>query len=295
MKKYAGIVVVLIILFFLGKGLYYHWSEVPFHKLTFNVRFAVLSFGLLIATIYPGVQGWSIIMKAYGCSFGFRRTMWILGTSQLAKYLPGPFWAIGGRAYLYRKEGVPEIKTVLASIIEMGVWLVSAATCFVLSLPFWRGADLPPLAFAGVLLVPIGFVMLHPRFFGSGINFFLRKAKRKERTIAIDYRGILGVVALFFGSWLLQGTGFFCLIKTVYPAFSFQNLVPVIGVYSSAWAVGFLSFITPSGLGVREFTLSYMLQWFMPYPLAIIISILARIWSTLFEMGMAMAAVSIGK
>ena len=221
--------------------------------------------------------------------------MWLLGASQLAKYLPGPFWAVGGRAYLYRKEGVPEIKTVLASIVEMGVWVVSALSVFVLSLLFWRGASLPRWILATTLLIPVGLVILHPRIFGWGVNYFLRKLKRKERAMAIGYRGMLGVLALFLFSWLLQGAGIFCLIKSVYPAFPLQHLVPVIGLYGCAWAVGFLSFITPSGLGVREYTLAYLLQWFMPFPMAIIISVLARIWITLFEIALAAAVVSLGK
>jgi uncharacterized membrane protein YbhN (UPF0104 family) len=47
-----------------------------------------------------------------------------------------------------------------------------------------------------------------------------------------------------------------------------------------------VAIFAPSGLGVREGVLVYLLLLMMPPPVAVIISILTRIWMTLIEIGL---------
>jgi uncharacterized membrane protein YbhN (UPF0104 family) len=48
--------------------------------------------------------------------------------------------------------------------------------------------------------------------------------------------------------------------------------------------VGFLSLITPAGLGVREATMTLTLKYYVPEPVGIIATLLARIWATVVEL-----------
>jgi uncharacterized membrane protein YbhN (UPF0104 family) len=50
--------------------------------------------------------------------------------------------------------------------------------------------------------------------------------------------------------------------------------------------LGLIAIFAPSGLGVREGVLVYLLSLMMPPPIAVIISILTRIWMTLIEIGL---------
>jgi len=47
-----------------------------------------------------------------------------------------------------------------------------------------------------------------------------------------------------------------------------------------------MAIFAPSGLGVREGALVYLLSFVMATPIAVIISILTRIWMTLIEIGL---------
>jgi uncharacterized membrane protein YbhN (UPF0104 family) len=50
--------------------------------------------------------------------------------------------------------------------------------------------------------------------------------------------------------------------------------------------LGLIAIFAPSGLGVREGALVYLLSFMMVTPVAVIISVLTRIWMTLIEIGL---------
>ena len=63
-----------------------------------------------------------------------------------------------------------------------------------------------------------------------------------------------------------------------------RELPTLTGQYALAWVVGFLSFLTPSGLGVREGTLAYLLSHHLSPVTATLVALLARIWFLLGEL-----------
>jgi uncharacterized membrane protein YbhN (UPF0104 family) len=50
--------------------------------------------------------------------------------------------------------------------------------------------------------------------------------------------------------------------------------------------LGLITIFAPGGLGVREGALVYLLSLVMAAPVAVVISILTRIWMTLIEIGL---------
>jgi hypothetical protein len=53
---------------------------------------------------------------------------------------------------------------------------------------------------------------------------------------------------------------------------------------AAAGALGTLSIFAPSGLGVREGVLALLLTTYVVSPVAVLISLLARLWVTLGEL-----------
>jgi uncharacterized membrane protein YbhN (UPF0104 family) len=58
------------------------------------------------------------------------------------------------------------------------------------------------------------------------------------------------------------------------------------GALAISSTLGLVAIFAPSGLGVREGALVYLLSFIMATPIAVIISILTRIWMTLIEIGL---------
>ena len=61
----------------------------------------------------------------------------------------------------------------------------------------------------------------------------------------------------------------------------------LIAAFAAAYVLGYLSMLTPSGLGVREGVLVLLLEPLFPEPLPVVIALAARIWMTLGELGAA--------
>src|SRR5262249_35238581 len=109
---------------------------------------------------------------------------------------------------------------------------------------------LPAIGAVGVPLLLLG---LHPRLLKGTLNFALRKLKRPPVTFALRYRDVLLVTLYWSLSWILAGSGFYLLVRALTAApLPATALLIAIGIYAIGWDVGFLTFVTPSGLGFRE-------------------------------------------
>ena len=120
---------------------------------------------------------------------------------------------------------------------------------------------------------------------GGGIAVLYRRRIRKTLPRLIEQcramfsvSGVLCLTGTYLLLWVLLGTAFFLFIKSFYPVVPSQLLL-VTGTYAVAWSIGFLSVITPSGLGVREGVLSLLLTSVLPPATATFVALLSRVWT----------------
>ena len=86
-----------------------------------------------------------------------------------------------------------------------------------------------------------------------------------------------------FIRWVFQGLSLFFFASSVFNIET--NLIPLfIGANSIAFVLGFVSLITPGGLGVKEGVLYYLLVQTLPNVMVSIIVIAWRIFVVLFEL-----------
>src|SRR5262249_293874 len=139
------------------------------------------------------------------------------------------------------------------------------------------------LGIAGVIAM---LVFLHPRVLNGTLSFALRLLKRDPINIGMGYRAILLVVLSWCISWLIAGSAFFFLLWALWPATPLALLPICIGIYALAWDIGFASFITPSGLGIREVVIAAIFALAFPIPAGIsaVVAILSRLVSTVAEL-----------
>jgi len=104
-----------------------------------------------------------------------------------------------------------------------------------------------------------------------------------------------GTVALltvgYAAYWLLTGLAFAVFVRSLYPLPAAE--VPLVAAaYAAAYAAGFLSLLTPAGLGVREGVLVVALAPVLPAGPALVVALLSRLWMMAFELlgaGVALA------
>jgi hypothetical protein len=102
-------------------------------------------------------------------------------------------------------------------------------------------------------------------------------------------RVILGLGVGYAVYWVLTGLAFAALVRAMFPLPA-SDLPLAIAGYSASYAVGFLSLLTPGGIGVREGVLVLALAPVMPAGPALVVALVSRLWMMLFELLGAVAA-----
>ncbi|MGH2479210.1 MAG: hypothetical protein ACRDHW_06110, partial [Ktedonobacteraceae bacterium] len=117
-------------------------------------------------------------------------------------------------------------------------------------------------------------------------NIGLRALKRDPIKLTLRYRDVMLVTLAWCASWSVAGSAFFVLLLALWSNTPLIVWPICIGIYALAWDIGFVSFITPSGLGFREGAIVGLFALAFPLPtgLAAIIALLSRFVSTVAEL-----------
>lgn len=211
--------------------------------------------------------------------------------SQPAKYVPGGVWLFPGRVYLYHRYAHFPVEKGMVGIFWEVVLLVATASLVSLgtSMDVLRETSLLPLMvlilITAVVAVVIGLNI--PLFYQSDrFRQIINRAHLSARVKLIlfsEYRPKYGIFALMiFGiSWLVIGFAFYLQVISIYS--DAGALWRYFGIFSSAWAFGFVTLITPSGFGVRETILILMLGTALPAPYPLLVAMTSRVWWMLAE------------
>jgi len=111
--------------------------------------------------------------------------------------------------------------------------------------------------------------------------------KRDPVVLTLSYADILLITLAWFASWFVAGCAFFVLVLALWPQTPLAALPICIGIYAIAWDFGFVTFITPGGIGFRELAIGVLFHLALPAipvgPVAII-ALLSRVVSTAAEL-----------
>ncbi|MGD0917284.1 MAG: lysylphosphatidylglycerol synthase domain-containing protein [Thermodesulfobacteriota bacterium] len=281
-------IIVIAIFIFLGKMVWGNWNQVRDTPFTLQPFSFILSTFLFVFSYFIQIWAWYLITLKLKIAISFRETLESWLYSQLGKYLPGKVWLLLSRFYFYEARGKSKKSISVALYFETVTIIAAAGLIFLVALIFhreiwpfysWRQWGWP------VLLFLLGFVFLHPRVLQKILNWVLVQFKREPVSLSISYADILGILFVCILSWLVGGVGFYLFIDSVYPVAP-QYVLFLTGALAISGTLGLIAIFAPSGLGVREGVLVYLLSFMMATPVAVIISILTRIWMTLIEIGL---------
>jgi uncharacterized membrane protein YbhN (UPF0104 family) len=279
LSRVAGVAIVLVIFGFLFRSLYLEWEQVVAYGWDLNWAALALAFTLMLSASALYAYLWKVILDRLGTPLSYRKSYRIFFISQLGRYIPGKVWSILGLVYLSQKEGVSKIISGASVTLQLLLQIVSGVIVFALALPFWKGLESSVGLLALIVCVPVGLVMLHPALVTRGVNLALRLTDQAETELSWSYGYLLGQLALWVGFWLWNGVAYHFLIRSL-DSSPLPNVVVLAGVFSIAWVAGFLSLVTPSGLGIMEGALTFLLSFYFPVHVATIIALWTRVART---------------
>lgn len=283
LRRLLGPLLIALAVLFLGRALITGWAEARAYPWRFDLPYLALSIMLLFAYYAQQWGGWRMIMRSFSDPLDPGESAKIWFASILGRYVPGNVAMVAGRIGLCRTRGIPARTTFASMVYENALILISALLFAAATVSLWPSFQYERYAILLAALAPLGLVMLHPAFFGPVSNTLLRKAKRDPLEATLPFGRVLALLAYYIFGWMLLGLAFCALARSVSPV-GWGELALLAGGYAFAWEVGFLAFVTPSGLGVKEIVLFAVLVLAFPAPVAAALVALSRLWQTLGEL-----------
>jgi glycosyltransferase 2 family protein len=269
-----------------------NWVDLTAYTFQLNPWLLALAFlGFMLQELSFGLI-WRTVLARLGSHLGLRTCLRIYLASEFVRYIPGNVWHVLTRILWVGKYGVSRPVAFASMAIELITKLAAGLLVFSVSLLFWldfgklgsllQGSLLDILGIASVIAL---FVGLHPRILNSVLNWALLRMKREPIQLTLRYSDILFITSFWCMSWIVAGTAFYVLLLALWPAAPIVAWPICIGIYAIAWDIGFVSFITPSGLGIREAAIVALFALALPLPtgLATVMALLSRLVSTLAE------------
>ncbi|MGL4257887.1 MAG: hypothetical protein ACRCSL_16255, partial [Microbacterium sp.] len=144
-----------------------------------------------------------------------------------------------------------------------------------------------------LVLIPLAVISYGPVFHRI-VNIPARRVLKRDlpEEYFLSTGQTLRSLIEFLGPRVLNGIGFVMIASTV-TAVDPSQWLPFAAAYVLAGAIGILAFFVPSGLGVREAIIVLILSQYIPVAEAVVISLLARLLSTVGDGVIALIYVGI--
>ena len=183
--------------------------------------------------------------------------------SWLARYIPGRIWTFGGRMLLAKKLGIPSVLVLRSMAFEI---IFSYGTLAIIGVSLLLVAQ-THLLFGGLTLalgavflsvgIPVAQRMLSSDKTAALLRYpFLRRAHQLTSTLVVGE----AVLSRRNSGWGVAAYGLHSCLQVAFVILlsaSFTDLtVEQAAIVGAAWAlsvsVGYFTFLTPAGLGVRD-------------------------------------------
>lgn len=315
-RRYVGWALALVILFFLIRTLWSSWDQVAASGFQFQFNWLPLGVSLVLLVIGRGfaVEAWRRILQTLGNTVTFRFAFYAWFISNLARFIPGNVWQLAAMMFLMERQGVSKMNVLLSQAVYAAIALSVAALYGLTLLPVVVPALATqswfvPLAALALIALIIFFAL--PPVFKLIVNvstWALQVVRRQPLTPnpAVSARNTITTADLPLSPWerrwgeggfvrglvpplcsltmwTLNGVAFWLFTYSI-TGVALERLPSFIAMNAAAYFVGYISFVTPSGLGFREGALALLLQTIFPAPVAVALAFLTRIWSTIGEM-----------
>ena len=293
LRQYIGFLIAGILLFFLIKP--FVQTHTQLKGATFQIHYGWLAYSFGTILFY-----WSAYLYPFAMLLGgiaqkrvsFRNAFTLFHLANITRYLPGRVWGVVRLLSLSERFGLS--KTAVGSSLTLHVGVETALGGLIgVSLifsPKMRETALSILEeFSGHTLL-LTFVVVGLL---AGILFCIPKLAHHVKAFLKTLRPLLkkshlwgNVLAVHSLLWICQGLAFFLFVQSFVPVRWTQASV-LSACFAFAWLIGFLSFLTPGGLGIREGLLGLLLANYMPAPQATLVALLCRVWMLSAEIVLA--------
>jgi len=267
-----------------------HWHEIGTYRWQLHPVNLLMGLGIYSVSLLMTATIWAAIIGRFSRTQSMLTHIRLWSVTNLAQRLPTPIPYVGARTEAYAGQGVSRADTLTAMSLELVVTLLAGVLVAVLTLPF--GPYMAVLAQYSLLLwlvlVPLILFVIRPDMLVGIFNLILVWLKRAPIRAIIRRSEVLAWVSVCVVIWLNGGALYYVLAASIYPLTS-DDVLRMINVFAVSGVLGWIGqilFFVPN-FALRQIAAAYLLSFFVPWPVAVAISILTRLCVMVFELAWA--------
>ena len=287
-KNIFGWLIAGLIFYIIFKTKYDHRAELAEWKWRIDWSNAVLSIVTLMGAYVCGSQGWRAVIAGFGINIKLHESFRVVYLANLGRYIPGKVWQVVGMVGLAKEIKIPPPISLASFALVQGYALPAA---FIL-IPLTLGLDALPKSMEVmrdilyIFMTATVLIFLFLFFKPDGLNWALNKVLKLFKQEPVQYRpslkNRLEIFVWYLLNWTLFGISFHFFLRALLADSSLPFIYST-GAYITAYILGYIAFLSPAGLGIREGVLSAILAVKLGGPIAASIAIINRVWITIAE------------
>jgi glycosyltransferase 2 family protein len=259
-----------------------------------EIKVTSLVFGLLsvLVGLLATMMCWRVLMADLGSRLSFQDVAQIFFAGQLGKYVPGSIWPVVVQAELAVERGAGRKRPVAATLVQMGLTVVTGVLISAATLPFVLTHTTLELVAIPILVI-VAVIGTHPRVTNPSVNLLLRLIHREPLEVPLSWRGVL--IASFWQAvgWILFAVP---VVLVTYDLGGHGPHIIALGIGTLALSItaGFVIPFLPAGAGVREGVIAALLGTALPSGAPLTVAVVSRLLMTLGDVitgGLAIAAI----
>lgn len=252
-----------------------------------NVNIQLLIVGISFNVLFFFLRSflWKSILAKNGHNIPFKEASFLWGFAELNRYVPGNIWSILSRMLIFSKRNIGKRFIASSLLTEAQLIIVGASLLSIFSFPIIISVSKKlTISLISIFVFLIAFVFIFQRPIANKLFLLYKKFSFMPQlfkgagfilpTLAPHEISKLLVISIF--SYFFYGLGMFFTVFSVL-SLSLELIIPLVSFFIFSYLIGYISFITPMGLGVREGVMTLGMAKYSPLAVAGFAAIFARI------------------
>jgi hypothetical protein len=287
-KRLIALVIVAGVAFFFYREFRRNWAAMQAAKLELDYTMLCAAAVLVLGASLLSTQAWHATVNGLSMprKLSFKESVAAMNASGLAKYLPGKFWTYALQMYWLGAAGFSKSLVLYANLVNL---VISVLVTLILGLTglLLSQSQIPALGLAVALAVVLIGDLVAIRFYSALFSSFVRLAgrllKREIQYFQLSLRLTLELHAVHLGGAILHGFATYLVCLGIGFEISAREACLVISASMVSDVAGFLAFVVPGGLGVREGVMYLLLEGISTKPLQLVLPVASRVVSMLVD------------
>ena len=297
-KPALSLLVVAFAAFFFVRAFGNNWNAIRAQHFRVDGLFLSLTFVATVVTMLLATLAWQLSINSFvtGEKLTFRQSVAAVNSSGFTKYIPGKIWSYALQLYWLSDLGISKSAIVYINLLNLLVSMVTAVILGLGCLAF-SSTTVPVAATLPALSLLLLFDAVWVKF-DSALLRIVISLVNKMLNKGITFLGVPS--HLLIRLHLVHGAAnamsacsayFVCRAIGYHPGPAAALLVIAATLISDV--IGFLAFLVPGGLGVREGMMYMILGGTSTGPLALVLPVASRGVSMLADVGVGAVAVKL--